>query len=43
MASASSNASAPLPTILLAQKLANAPLSLDSGKHIIEIDDVFQA
>ena len=31
----------PLPTAILAQKLAKAPKVLSSGKHIIELDAVF--
>jgi uncharacterized protein YbjT (DUF2867 family) len=32
----------PLPTSLLAEKLAKAPSTLASGKHIIELDKIFR-
>jgi uncharacterized protein YbjT (DUF2867 family) len=32
----------PLPTSLLAEKLAKAPNSLSNGKHIVELDDIFR-
>ena len=31
----------PLPTKLLAEKLARAPMRLDTGKHLIELDAIF--
>lgn len=32
----------PLPTSLLAEKLAKAPKAFSSGKHVIELDQVFE-
>ena len=32
----------PLPTSILAEKLAKAPATIPSGKHVIELDEVFQ-
>jgi len=32
----------PMPTFLLAQKMAKAPKVLDAGKHVIELDAIFR-
>ena len=32
----------PIPTSLLAEKLANAPVTLSTGQHVVELDEIFK-